>query len=63
MRYLLGLDIGTSGTKTALFDENGNTMESATYGYELYQPNLGWVEQKPEEWWWSRKSHSFKLYF
>lgn len=51
MRYLLGLDIGTSGTKTALFDENGNTIETATYGYELYQPNLGWAEQKPEEWW------------
>ena len=26
MRYLLGLDIGTSGTKTALFDELGNTI-------------------------------------
>ncbi len=36
MRYLLGLDIGTSGTKTALFDELGNTIETATYGYDLY---------------------------
>ncbi len=51
MRYLLGLDIGTSGTKTALFDENGNTIETATYGYELYQPKVCWAEQKPEEWW------------
>ena len=30
MRYLLGLDIGTSGTKTALFDELGNTIETAS---------------------------------
>ena len=29
MRYLLGLDIGTSGTKTALFDEKGNTIKTA----------------------------------
>ena len=26
MKYLLGLDIGTSGTKTVLFDERGNVM-------------------------------------
>jgi len=34
MRYLLGLDIGTSGTKTALFDEAGKTIATATYGYD-----------------------------
>ncbi|MCR4943667.1 MAG: xylulokinase [Clostridium sp.] len=51
MRYLLGLDIGTSGTKTALFDENGNTIKTATYGYELFQPKAGWAEQNPEDWW------------
>ena len=51
MRYLLGLDIGTSSTKTALFDEKGNTIKSSTYGYDLYQPQVGWAEQKPEEWW------------
>ena len=51
MRYLLGLDIGTSGTKTALFDENGETIKTATYGYELFQPQAGWAEQDPEDWW------------
>ena len=51
MRYLLGLDIGTSGTKTALFDELGNTIETATYGYDLFQPQVGWAEQNPEDWW------------
>ena len=51
MRYLLGLDIGTSGTKTALFDEMGNTVKTATYGYDLYQPHAGWAEQNPEDWW------------
>lgn len=51
MRYLLGLDIGTSGTKTALFDEEGNTIRTATYGYDLFQPQVGWAEQNPEDWW------------
>ena len=51
MRYLLGLDIGTSGTKTALFDENGQTIATATYGYDLFQPQSGWAEQNPEDWW------------
>ena len=51
MRYLLGLDIGTSGTKTALFDEFGKTISTATYDYELIQPQTGWAEQRPDDWW------------
>jgi len=51
MAYLLGIDIGTSGTKTVLFDEIGNTVASALEEYPLYQPNIGWAEQDPEDWW------------
>jgi len=51
MAYLLGIDIGTSGTKTVLFDEAGNTVVSAVFEYPLYQPNIGWAEQEPEDWW------------
>jgi xylulokinase len=51
MAYLLGIDIGTSGTKTVLFDESGNTVASALGEYPLYQPNIGWAEQDPEDWW------------
>jgi xylulokinase len=51
MAYLLGIDIGTSGTKTVLFDEIGNTVTSALEEYPLYQPNVGWAEQDPEDWW------------
>ncbi|TYQ16615.1 UNVERIFIED_CONTAM: xylulokinase [Acetivibrio alkalicellulosi] len=51
MAFLLGVDIGTSGTKTVLFDENGNTIASALEEYALYQPNVGWAEQDPEDWW------------
>lgn len=30
MAYLIGIDVGTSGTKTVLFDEAGNALASAT---------------------------------
>ncbi len=51
MKYLLGIDIGTSGTKTMLFDEAGNGIASATVEYPLYQPQNGWAEQDPADWW------------
>lgn len=51
MAYLLGIDIGTSGAKTVLFDDSGNTVASALSEYMLYQPEIGWAEQDPEDWW------------
>lgn len=51
MVYLLGIDIGTSGTKTVLFDKDGNTIASALREYNMYQPKIGWAEQNPEDWW------------
>jgi xylulokinase len=51
MPYLLGIDVGTSGTKTAVFAETGELVASATAEYPLYQPQAGWAEQRPEDWW------------
>lgn len=51
MRYVIGVDIGTSGTKTVLFDEKGNAVSSFLVEYPLYQPKIGWAEQDPEDWW------------
>ena len=51
MAYVLGIDVGTSGTKTVLFNERGAVMASCTEEYPLYQPRNGWAEQKPEDWW------------
>lgn len=48
---LIGTDIGTSGTKTVLFDLNGNALASDTQEYPLYQPQNGWAEQDPLDWW------------
>ena len=50
MNYLIGIDVGTSATKTVLFDEAGTVMASASQEYPLYQPKNGWAEQKPEDW-------------
>lgn len=51
MKYLLGIDIGTSGTKTVLFDTNGKSISCSTVEYHLYQPKIGWAEQDPLDWW------------
>lgn len=50
MRYLVCIDLGTSATKTVLFDEEGNIIAAASQEYPLYQPQNGWAEQKPEDW-------------
>ena len=49
--YLLGIDLGTSGTKTVLFDESGLVKASATVKYPMYQPQNGCAEQDPSDWW------------
>lgn len=50
MQYLIGVDLGTSGVKTVLFDETGAALASQTVEYPLYQPHNGWAEQAPEDW-------------
>src|SRR5439155_18592480 len=51
MAALLGIDIGTSGTKTLLISEEGRILASATHEYPLSTPRPGWAEQEPEHWW------------
>lgn len=51
MACLIGIDIGTSGTKVALFDETGTLLASHTADYPLYQPENGYAEQEPADWW------------
>ncbi|NJP40439.1 xylulokinase [Oscillospiraceae bacterium HV4-5-C5C] len=51
MRYVLGIDIGTSATKTGLYREDGTEVAQASAAYPLYQPQNGWAEQDPEDWW------------
>ncbi len=49
--YYLGIDIGTSGTKTVLFSQAGNAVAQHTVEYAMSQPRNGWAEQDPQDWW------------
>ncbi len=51
MKYYLGIDIGTSGTKAVCFDVNGKPMMSADASYELMIPKAGYAEEDPNDWW------------
>ena len=59
--YLIGIDVGTSGTKCVLFDLEGNALYSCTEEYPMYQPNNGWAEQNPEDWWNAAKTALSKV--
>ena len=51
MAVFLGIDVGTSGTKTLAMREDGTILSSTTVEYPLYSPKPGWSEQNPEDWW------------
>ena len=48
---LLGVDIGTSACKVAVFNKEGEVIASGNGGYQVYYPHPGWAEQNPDEWW------------
>ena len=51
MKYLLGVDVGTTGTKTSVFREDGHNVSSAYRGYGMVNDCADWAEQNPEDWW------------
>ena len=50
-RYTLGIDVGTTGTKTLLFTEDGLPIAHAYRGYPLSNPRVGYSEQNANDWW------------
>ncbi|MCM3033060.1 FGGY-family carbohydrate kinase [Niallia sp. MER 6] len=50
MNYLLGTDIGTSGTKTILMDTEGNLLAQDLQEYDVLTPKPLWAEQWPDVW-------------
>lgn len=50
MNYLLGTDIGTSGTKTILMDTQGKLIAQNLQEYDVLTPKPLWAEQWPEVW-------------
>jgi xylulokinase len=51
MAYLLGIDVGTSGTKTVICDEKGKVLATGMAEHPIYSPRPGWSEQDPGDWW------------
>lgn len=51
MSVFIGIDIGTSGTKSIAIDRHGKMLAEATASYALYQPKPLWSEQNPDDWW------------
>jgi xylulokinase len=50
--YVLGIDVGTGGTRALIIDEKGTLISSATSEHEPFaSPKIGWAEQHPEDWW------------
>lgn len=48
-KYLVGIDEGTTGCKTCVFDFDGNLIGSDYREYPCYYPKPGWVEQTAED--------------
>jgi xylulokinase len=51
MSVFLGIDIGTSGTKTLAINPEGQILADAMATYPCYAPKPLWSEQDPEDWW------------
>src|SRR5687767_15198606 len=51
MSIYLGIDVGTSGTKTLAINERGKILGQAMATYPCYHPKPMWSEQDPEDWW------------
>lgn len=49
--YLLGIDIGTSSCKVALFEPDGTVAATGGSDYPVSYPRRGWAEQDPRDWW------------
>jgi xylulokinase len=50
--HLLGIDVGTGGTRALLINESGAVVASAIHEHEPFaSPRSGWAEQDPHDWW------------
>lgn len=58
-RYIISIDLGTTGNRVFCFDESGIPISSAYKEFTQHFPKPGWVEHDPEEIW----KHILELMF
>ncbi len=51
MSHFIGIDIGTSGTKSILINEAGEILAESAATYDVHMPKPMWTEQDPDDWW------------
>ncbi|TCN28078.1 xylulokinase [Mesobacillus foraminis] len=50
MKYVIGVDLGTSAVKILLVNKDGKVCQEVSKSYPLIQEKSGYSEQDPEEW-------------
>lgn len=50
MKYVIGVDLGTSAVKVLLVDPKGSVEREVSKSYPLIQEKSGYSEQNPEDW-------------
>jgi xylulokinase len=51
MPTLIGVDVGTSGTRALAVTTEGELVAEANRPHDLLTPRPGWTEQDPRQWW------------
>lgn len=51
MELLIGIDIGTQGTKVIAVNTKGQVVAQGNHAYDFSVPKAGWAEQDPRQWW------------
>ena len=49
--FYLGIDFGTTGVRTGLYDRNGTEAGFSSVPYETFSSRPGYAEQRPMDWW------------
>jgi len=49
--HLIAFDLGTGGSKAALYDPEGHCLAETFAAYPTQYPRSGWHEQRPHDWW------------